>query len=105
MTDNERRFRAITERMAGVYAKKNRGYGDSFSEGFRDYGIIAAAIRLGDKYKRLKTLIQQNCEEDWEMNDSIYDTLLDMANYAVMTLMELEKHKPEIYNESNETEN
>ena len=47
-----------------------------------------ARIRLGDKYLRFKTLSKGNTA--MVKDESIKDTLLDMANYAIMTVLELE---------------
>lgn len=45
-------------------------------------------IRLGDKFNRFKSLSKGN---EWHVKDeSIRDTLLDLANYAILTVMELD---------------
>ena len=45
-------------------------------------------IRLGDKFSRFKTLSRG---ADQKVNDeSIRDTLIDLANYAIMTVLEME---------------
>ena len=48
-----------------------------------------ARIRLGDKFNRFKTLSRQDTRmvED----ESIRDTLIDLANYAVMTVAEIDR--------------
>ena len=47
-----------------------------------------ARIRLGDKFNRFKTLSRN---EEQKVNDeSIRDTLIDLANYAIMTVLEME---------------
>lgn len=81
-------FREITGRMADVYEAKNHDYGDSFGEGFAEFGLVSSVIRLGDKYRRLKSLVKEDAKVK---DESIRDTLLDLANYAVMTLVELER--------------
>lgn len=71
-----------------MYAKKNHDYGDSFGQSFREEGLAMARIRLGDKFNRFKTL-SRNPEQ--KVNDeSIRDTLIDLANYAIMTVLEME---------------
>ncbi len=77
----------ICERLNQIYAAKNRDYGDSFGEGFKEYGLIMPAIRLDDKLHRFKQLIQQ---EAAVKDESITDTLMDLANYAIMTIIEIE---------------
>ena len=47
-----------------------------------------ARIRLGDKFSRFKTLSRGS---EQKVNDeSIRDTLIDLANYAIMTVVEME---------------
>lgn len=87
VTQKEFAFQAITTTMLDTYIRKNHDYGDSFGEGFKEFGLMSAVIRLGDKYRRLKSL----CKDSAKVKDeSVKDTLLDMANYAVMTLVEME---------------
>ena len=71
-----------------LYAKKNHDYGDSFHQTFVEEGMAMARIRLGDKFNRFKTLYRGN---EQKVNDeSIRDTLIDLANYAIMTVLEME---------------
>lgn len=79
-------FREITDYMYQIYEKKNADYGDSFSKTFEEFGLTASAIRINDKTERFKKLIKQDAQVQ---DESIKDTLLDLANYAVLTLMEL----------------
>ena len=78
-------FRDITKNMADLYEKKNHDYGDSFSKSYSEFGLTSALIRLSDKLNRLKSLANKEAQVK---DESIDDTLLDLANYAVMTLVE-----------------
>lgn len=73
-----------------LYAKKNRDYGDSFHEQFIEEGWASARIRLTDKLKRFKQLTN-NPESQQVKDESIRDTLIDLANYALMTVMEFDE--------------
>ena len=44
-------------------------------------------IRLEDKLNRLKSLLKK---ESLVTDEKIEDTLMDLANYAIMTLIELD---------------
>lgn len=79
-------FADIVGEMTELYAKKNHDYGDSFTEMFNEYGMTSVLIRLSDKYRRLKTLSKGEALVD----ESVRDTLIDLACYAVMTIIELE---------------
>lgn len=81
-------FREITDYMYQIYEKKNADYGDSFSKTYDEFGLTASAIRINDKTERFKKLIKQDAQVK---DESIKDTLLDLANYAVLTLMEMSK--------------
>ena len=82
------RFKAITDIMASVYRSKNADYGDSFGESFKDFGMLSSVIRIGDKYRRLKSLVMTG--EQHVKDESLRDTLLDLANYAIMTIIEMD---------------
>lgn len=68
--------------------RKNRDYGSSFSEQFKEYGLVSSCIRLEDKMRRLKKLTMSS--EIHVKDESIRDTLLDMAGYAILTINELD---------------
>lgn len=86
---NVRRFAELCIAMTQTYDRKNKDYGDSFSRSVQRYGKIAALTRMSDKWNRLENLI---LNEDAKVKDeSITDTLIDLASYALMTVMELEK--------------
>ena len=88
LNENIMDFSDIVEELVELYAEKNRRYGNSFSNQFKEFGIICSAIRLNDKMERLKSLVKnpQDCGDE-----PIEDTLKDMANYAIMTLIELKR--------------
>lgn len=69
-----------------IYKAKNHDYGDSFGETYKKLGIISAVTRITDKVNRLQSL----CTKDALVDESIKDTLMDLANYSIMTLIELE---------------
>ena len=73
--------------LSALYEKKNADYGDSFSKSFKEYGLTMTCIRLEDKLNRLKALTKNKAQVE---DESITDTLMDLANYAIMTIIELE---------------
>lgn len=79
----------LCDEIHNTYVQKNTAYGDSFGKSFSDWGISAAAIRIADKYNRFINLAKHPEVDDGD--ERITDTLLDMANYAIMTVLELEK--------------
>lgn len=81
----------ICEKLNEIYRAKNEAYGDSFGETYRKLGIISAITRMTDKMSRLTALCTgaQNNVKD----ESIRDTVLDLANYSIMLVMELDNEK------------
>lgn len=86
--DKTRRFVQLVEHMAATYSRKNADYGDSFGVSVRKYGPIAGLTRISDKFNCLESLILK--KEQHVADESIADTLLGLANYSIMLLMELE---------------
>ena len=78
----------ICNEINNLYAIKNHDYGDSFHQTFVEEGMAMARIRLGDKFNRFKTLSRGG--EQKVNNESLRDTLIDLANYAIMTVVEME---------------
>lgn len=71
-----------------LYISKNIDYGDSFGETFEELGIVSAITRIIDKVNRLKRLSKNDA---LVKDESIRDTLIDTANYCIMTVLELDK--------------
>ncbi|STO12726.1 Domain of Uncharacterised Function (DUF1599) [[Flavobacterium] thermophilum] len=82
----------ILDEIHDTYKRKNADYGNSFEEQFKEYGLLSAIIRLDDKMRRLKQLLKNKAQVK---DESIEDTLIDLAGYAILTLMEL--NKDEVY--------
>lgn len=90
---NDNPFKDYTDHLAEVLQSKNDAYGDSFSQSVDDYGLKVIGIRLSDKYNRIKHLV--NNGELKENDESLADTLLDMASYSILALKYLKEHKKE----------
>lgn len=86
MLIREAEHRAICDTLHDIYVAKNSDYGNSFVE-VRNEFPESVLIRLSDKLNRLKALMKD--PEKRKVNDeSIDDTLMDLANYAIMELVE-----------------
>ena len=79
---------ALCQEINNLYARKNADYGDSFHTSFKEEGMAMVRIRLGDKFNRFKTLSRGT--EQKVKDESIRDTLMDLANYALMAVLEME---------------
>lgn len=89
MADKADRLEKLMAEMLEIYKAKNKDYGDSFSESFEELGLIAPIVRMNDKMNRIKSLTKKG---DRQVKDeSLRDSLMDLANYALMTVVELDQ--------------
>lgn len=79
-------FKQIANGLTELYERKNADYGNSFSKTFEEFGMTSTLVRLSDKLERLKTLSKKEAQVK---DESIQDTVMDIAVYAMLTLMEL----------------
>ena len=84
-------FASIVKEMTELYAKKNHDYGNSFDDGCDKIGTGYPLGRLLDKMNRLIACMGK--EDEMQVNESIEDTLKDLACYSVMTLSYLKRKK------------
>lgn len=79
---------ALCRELNALYERKNNDYGDSFAQTFAEEGMAMPRIRLSDKLNRFKRLSRTGGQM---VNDeTIRDTLADLANYTIMTIMEMD---------------
>lgn len=82
------KLKDLTNEILKIYMDKNADYGDSFSKSYEEFGIIAPVVRMSDKMERIKQLSKA---EDIKVKDEpIRDTFIDIANYALMTVVEMD---------------
>lgn len=79
--------------LAEILQEKNDAYGDSFTKSVDEDGLLVLKIRLGDKFNRISSLIKKG--EFKENDESLEDTLLDMAGYSILGLKYLKEHENE----------
>lgn len=87
-TDVSAVFRAITNKMCNTFETKNTDYGNSFHKLFEECGMTYAYGHLAEKLERINSLRKNEAKVKGE---SMKDSLFDLANYAILTIMELEK--------------
>ena len=77
----------LCDEMHRLYLNKNADYGSSFQK-VRAKIPNAILVRLNDKLNRLESLMGKDEEERKVKSESIDDTLMDIANYALLELVE-----------------
>jgi len=99
-----KRFLELVEQMKDIHVRKNAGYAGDNADPFINFknaelfGISpfkGCLVRMSDKFMRVANLSKD--EDNDKVGESITDTLLDLANYAVIAicLYEEEKNKKE----------
>ena len=87
--DNVKVHDRICLGLNNIYEKKNSDYGNSFENSLDKHGLIAGIVRMDDKMSRLISLNSK--KEQQVMDESLRDTLMDLANYAIMSVMWLDE--------------
>jgi len=88
------KHKEICEELNTLYEQKNKDYDDSFGKSYETYGMSMPCIRLEDKLNRLRALTLKGNQQQVK-DESVIDTLKDMANYAIMTVIEMEMQEDE----------
>lgn len=78
--------------LVETFAKKRADYGPTTTETFEKFGPVSMLIRMHDKLGRLDNLLGAGIDPHIHA-ESVEDTLLDLANYCLIALLELEKDK------------
>ena len=88
-------FRTILSDMMATFVAKNHDYGSAFSTLFADVGMPYAYGHLAEKLQRVRSLMNDEAKVKGE---SMIDSLKDLANYSVLTIIELQRGKEIINN-------
>ena len=89
-TGDAKAFRDITNKMYDTFKQKNTDYGNSFHKIFKECGMTYAYGHMAEKLERINSLRKNEAKVKGE---SMKDSLYDLANYAILTIMELEKNE------------
>ena len=83
-------YNEIIQKLSETYEAKNSDYGDSVGDTYDKFGDVSFLTRITDKYNRLLSLYQKGTPQ---VAESMDDTILDMANYCILWLVERELRK------------
>lgn len=92
------KFKEIVEGMLDLYQRKQSDYGDSAGKTFDEWGLVSFLVRMEDKMNRVISLTKKK-ENPRVADEKIEDTLIDLANYSIMALIELDRVKSELTSE------
>jgi hypothetical protein len=82
-------YQYILNNLEETYKNKNNDYGNSVADTYEKFGDLSFLVRITDKYNRLLTLCNPNNEQKVK-DEKIDDTILDLANYCLLWLVERE---------------
>ena len=82
--------RRILDAMHELYVAKNNDYGNSVHDTYMKFGPDAYLVRMNDKLNRAINLVHNGTEKSYVTSESLKDTLIDLANYAILMCIELE---------------
>ena len=83
-------FKKIADELTELFTRKNADYGDAIFRLVDEVGFVAIQTHLFEKYLRISTLLKKEPEV---VNESIEDSLRDLANFSIIGLMVLENLK------------
>lgn len=87
-----REHKKICDDIHNLYMTKNRDYGDSMHPIYQKYGLTAFMVLFNTKMSRIESLMKKG-NPNYE---SLEDSLMDLANYALIALTEIRAEKPVI---------
>ena len=88
LNEKTQKHQDLLDYLHNLYITKNHDYGDSVHDTYEKYGLISFLVRIEDKLNRVRTLNNKNTEAQVP-TEKIEDTLLDLANYAILAVLEL----------------
>ena len=80
-------YNEILEELRKTYEAKNADYGDSVGDTYNKFGDVSFLTRITDKYNRILSLADRG-ECGQVKDEGLNDTILDMANYCILWVIE-----------------
>ncbi len=83
-------YQYLLNNLQETYEAKNNDYGNSVTDTYEKFGDASFLVRITNKYNELLTLYNPNIPEQKVKDEMIDDTILDLANYCLLWLVERE---------------
>jgi len=97
MDNNVQMHQELVNYLHNLYIAKNTDYGNSVHDTYMKYGLVSYLVRIEDKLNRARTLSQK---ERMVNDEKLEDTLLDLANYAILAVIDLKQEEQSNGNQS-----
>lgn len=98
-TPYEQKYMDVINKLKETFLKKNHDYGSSVKKNYdkfeaygKNEGLKYVFGRIAEKHDRLENLIYGD-HTNQVTDESVEDTLLDMANYAILAAVSIQEHK------------
>lgn len=98
-TPYEQKYMDVINKLKETFLKKNHDYGSSVKKNYdkfeaygKNEGLKYVFGRIAEKHDRLENLIY-GAHTNQVADESVEDTLLDMANYAILAAVSIQEHK------------
>ena len=86
---------SILDYIHKLYVQRQEEYGDSFHKLHEQLGVIADMTQIAHKYNRAMNQVKKHPDaysyKEYDDYDDVRDTFIDLANYCIMTVMEMDK--------------
>lgn len=94
----------LLDDMHDLYIRKNRDYGSSVTDTYEKFGLTSFLVRLSDKLNRVTNLTLNN-KDNLVKDEKIQDTLMDLANYSILALVEMKMEEDQLCSVAESDEN
>lgn len=84
-------YNQVIEGLKETFKRKNHDYGSSTVSVYEDYKD-SYIVRISDKYNRARNLTKIGLERA-KVDEKLEDTILDMANYCILWLANIQYDK------------
>lgn len=85
-------YQNILRNLEETYKAKDNDYGNSVGYTYKKYGDVSFLVRITDKFNRIESLTDPK-HNITVKEEKLEDTVLDLANYCLLWLVEREQSK------------
>lgn len=84
-------YENVQKQMLDIFKERDLAYGNSTGDTFEKFGVVSYLVRMTDKLNRATNLCKN--PEIPTNRESIVDNLLDLANYSILAVMDIQKEE------------
>ena len=92
--ERQKLFSGLCDELSNLHEIKDGDYNGAFEESLDEFGLMHSAAMLKHKVNRFKNIVEK--KQINVSSESMRDTLLDLASYAIMTVGWIDFHDKEV---------